>query len=59
MWCPARLAKPHRVACAFLFTEGEPAPAHHDPSRGYTPLEKPWNGEQAGENCHFDLELDK
>jgi hypothetical protein len=34
-----------------MFTEGGPPPTNHDPSRGYTPLEKPWNGEEAGENC--------
>ena len=46
----------HSFACAFHSSARGPAPPKHDPSRGYTPLEKPWNGEQAGENCHFALE---
>ena len=46
----------HLFACASPSSARKPAPTNHDPSKGYTPLEKPWNGEQAGENCPFALE---
>ena len=42
--------------CLRVFNSRGPAPQNHDPPRGYMPLEKPWNREQAGENCPWDLE---